>query len=300
MNAMPLSASPPPRRIAGTLEKSLGNEGEFFVADVKWSLLPLPERPVRQLRIFQVLPKSETHVANRPRLGYANAESARALIGTVRVEEDGSAWFRAPAGKPLYFQAVDAEGRAVQGMRTLTYLQPGERRGCVGCHERSGSAPPPRPALALARGPSTIEPGPDGSRPLSYPRLVQPVLDRHCVRCHDGSAGEGRSPLRLTGEPSGEFTQSYQSLRPFVRWYEWGGGSIHQTVTIPGRMGADESPLSALIADETHKPAIELPDADRRRLYLWLDANAPFYGTYSRQEQLAQQQGQAVPLPKLQ
>lgn len=300
MNPMPLSPSRQPRRIAGTLDKSLGNEGEFFVADVKWSLLPLPDRPVRQLRIFQVLPKSETHMANRPRLGYANAESARALIGTVPVEEDGSAWFRAPAGKPLYFQAVDAEGRAVQGMRTLTYLQPGERRGCVGCHERSGSAPPPRLALALARGPSTIEPGPDGSSPLSYPRLVQPVLDRHCVRCHDGSEGEGKSPLLLTGEPSGEFTRSYESLRPFVRWYEWGGKTIHQTVTIPGRMGADESPLSALIADKTHGPAIELPDADRRRLYLWLDANGSFYGTYSKQEQLAQQQGQAVPLPKLQ
>jgi hypothetical protein len=65
-------------------------------------------------------------------------------------------------------------------------------------------------------------------------------------------------------------------------------------------MGAEESPLSALIADKTHGPAIELPDADRRRLYLWLDANGSFYGTYSKEERLAQQQGQAVPLPKLQ
>ena len=272
MNAMLLSPTRQQRRIAGALDPALGNEGEFFLADVKWSLRPLPDRPVRQLRIFQVLPKSETHVANLPRLGYANAESARALVGTVPVEDDGSAWFRAPAGKPLYFQAVDAEGRAVQGMRTLTYLQPGERRGCVGCHERSGSAPPPRPALAMRRGPSAIEPGPDGSRPLSYPRLVQPILDRHCVRCHDGSEGEGKSPVLLTGEPLGQFTRSYESLRPFVRWYEWGGKTIYETVTPPGRMGADESPLSALIVDDTHRQSVELPDDERRRLYLWLDA----------------------------
>ena len=30
-----------------------------------------------------------------------------------------------------------------------------------------------------------ITPGPDGSKPLSYPILVQPVLGRHCVRHHE-------------------------------------------------------------------------------------------------------------------
>ncbi len=150
-------------------------------------------------------------------------------------------------------------------MRTLTYLQPGERRGCVGCHERSGSAFRRGWPWRSPAGHRPSRPGPDGSSPLSYPRLVQPVLDRHCVRCHDGAEEKAKSPLLLTGEPSGEFTRSYESLRPFVRWYEWGAKSIHQTVTIPGRMGAEESPLSALIADKTHGPAIELPDADRRR-----------------------------------
>ena len=124
------------------------------------------------------------------------------LLGTVPVEEDGSAYFRAPARKPLYFQAVDASGRAVQGMRTIVYLQPGERRSCVGCHEPPGTAPARREALAFRRAPSVIQPGPDGSQPFGYPRLIQPVLDRHCVRCHDGSTGPDKSPLVLTGEPA--------------------------------------------------------------------------------------------------
>ncbi|MHB8903449.1 MAG: HzsA-related protein, partial [Thermoguttaceae bacterium] len=299
MNAMPLEAAPPAHELASTLDPSLGAQGEFLLADVNWSLLPLPEgRPVRSLRVFQVLPKSETHIANQPRLGYANAESARLLLGTVPVENDGSAWFRVPAGKPVYFQAVDADGRAVQGMRSLTYLQPGERRGCVGCHEPSGKAPRPRVPLAAQRPPSILEPGPDGSQPISYPRLVQPVLDRSCVRCHDGSSGQGKSPLVLTGGAAGSFTQSYESLRPLVRWYEWGGATIHPIVTLPGRMGADESPLSAILDDATHR-GIGLADADRRRLYLWLDSGAPFYGTYSQREQLAQQQGAAVAVPAL-
>ena len=300
MNAMPLGISHRPRELPSVLEPSLGNEGEFFVADVNWSLLPLPEnRSICSLRVFQVLPKSETHVANHPRIGYANAESARSLLGTVPVERDGSAWFRAPAGIPLSFQAVDGEGRAIQGMRSLTYLQPGERRACVGCHEPPGSAPPRRTTLALQRGPSRLQSGPDGTQPFNYPRLVQPILNRSCVSCHDGSEGERKSQLVLTGEPVGPFTRSYESLRPFVRWYEWGGASIHQTVTIPGRMGADESPLTAVLDDEVHC-AIELSQSDRRRLYLWLDANSPFYGTYAPNEQMAQQKGDRVAMPELQ
>jgi cytochrome c553 len=272
----------------------------LFLVDVRRSLLPLPaDRPIASLRIFQVLPKTETHVANQPRLGYANAESARMLLGTVPVEADGSAYFRVPAQKPLYFQAVDATGRAVLSMRSVTYLQPGERRGCVGCHERPGTPPPVREPLARKRPPSAITPGPDGTQPFSYPRLVQPVLDRHCVRCHDGK-GDSKSKLVLTGERSGPFTASYEGLRPFVRWYEWGGKSIAQAVTPPGRGGADESPLSRILDDADHKSEIQLPADDRLRLILWLDSNAPFYGTYSQPEQTAQHRGDPVPPPQVQ
>ena len=300
MNAMPLNPPTAPHALPSVLDPTLHGEGEFFLADVKWSTLPMPaDRPIRSLRVFQILPKSETHVANRPRIGYANAEPARALLGTVPVEEDGSAYFRVPAGKPICFQAVDGEGRAVQGMRTLTYVQPGERRSCVGCHEPSGTAPPRRDALALRRPPSVLQPGPDGTEPMSYVRLIQPVLNRSCVGCHDGTPGEGKSDLALTGEPVDTFTRSFESLRPFIRKYEWGDGSINQTVTVPGRMGADESPLSAVLDDETHR-AVALPQADREKFFLWMDANAPFYGTYSAREQLAQQRGDAVAVPAMQ
>jgi hypothetical protein len=252
------------------------------------------------LRVYQVLPKTTNHVANRPRIGYANAESARMLLGTVPVEADGSAYFRVPAGKLIYFQAVDENDRAVQTMRSATYLQPGERRGCVGCHERPGTAPPAGQPLALRRGPSRLTPGPDGSLPMSFARLVQPVLDRHCVRCHDGTAGPGKSRLALSGEPVGTFSRSYESLRPLVRWYEWGRNSIAQIATSPGHGGADESPLAAILDDAHHGPAIALPAADRRRITLWLDSNAPFYGTYTPEEQQAQQAGRQVPPPRVQ
>jgi hypothetical protein len=185
-------------------------------------------------------------------------------------------------------------------MRSLTYLQPGERRGCVGCHEPRGAAPTPNRLLALQQPPSRIVPGPDGTQPLSFPRLVQPVLDRACVACHDGAEGPGKSRLALTSDPQKAFTKAYVNLRPYLRWHEWGGESISQIATRPGHGGADESPLSKILDDANHGPRLSLPAADRRRLYLWLDANVPFYGTYLKEDQLAQRQGEAVPPPAVQ
>lgn len=298
MYPIPLAPRPRPPVIASALDSELGNEGEFLLSDVRRSFFPMPVgREIRELRVFQLLPKTPPHTANEPRIGHANAESARMLLGTVPVETDGSAYFRAPAGKPIYFQAVDAEGRAVQSMRSATYLQPGERRGCVGCHEPPGSAAASQATLALRRPPSRLQPGPEGSRPMSFPRLVQPVLDRHCIRCHDGQEGPGKSKLALTSEPAKNFSRAYQNLKPFVRWYEWGGASISQIATHPGHIGADESSLTKILADTTHRPELKWTDAERRRIYLWLDANVPFYGTYSREEQLAQREGQPVPEP---
>lgn len=301
MYPIPLAPRSGPPALPSLCDERLGDAGEFLLGDVRRSLFPFPpDRPVHELRVFQVLPKDGSHTANDPRIGHANAEGARMLLGTVPVEADGSAYFRAPAGKPLYFQAVDADGRAIQTMRSVTYLQPGERRGCTGCHEPPGTTPLAGVTVAARRAPSAPTPGPDGSRPLSYPRLVQPVLDRHCVRCHDGQVGAGRSALRLTGEAEGSFSRSYRSLRPFLRWYEWGDASISQIASRPGEAGADASPLGRVLEDANHGAAIGLTESDRRRLYLWLDANVPFYGTYSKPEQVAQRAGEAIDPPEFQ
>lgn len=303
MYPIPLEARQAPPTVPSMLDQRLVDEGEFMLTDVRISHFPMPrDRSIVALRIFQVLPKSRTHVANEPRIGFANAESARMLLGTVPVESDGSAYFRAPARKPLYFQAVDARGRAVQSMRSVTYLQPGERQGCVGCHE-----PPTRTSakqnvipLAMRHGPSVIEPGPDGTAPFSFPRLVQPILDAHCVRCHDGSQGPDKSQLVLTDELTDKFTTSYENLKPFVKWYEWGGASIEPIVTRPGKIGVDASPLTAVLADPLHAEKVKLTETERRNLYIWLDGNVPFYGTYEVDEQTAQHHGKAIPPPMLQ
>ena len=51
--------------------------------------------------------------------------------------------------------------------------------------------------------------------------------------------------LLVTGDAAGAFSRSYQSLRPHIRWHEWGSASITQVVTRPGHLGSDESPFHA-------------------------------------------------------
>jgi cytochrome c553 len=302
MYPIPLAVRKTPPVMPTECDPKLGDEGEFFVSDIYESHFAMPQsRPIKELRVYQVLPKGSTHIVNQPRIGHANAESARMLLGTVPVESDGSAYFRAPARKPLYFQAVDAAGHAVQSMRSITYLQPGERRGCVGCHERRGAASSARPrTIAMKRAASVIEPGPEGTYPFNFQLLVQPVLDEHCVRCHDGSKGENKSKPVLTGQPQGEFTRSYNGLRPYVRWYEWGGASITEIVTRPGNIGADVSRLSKVLVDDTHSKHVNLSKADRERISIWLDGNVPFYGTYDEDAQKAQRMAKKVGAPALQ
>ena len=98
----------------------------------------------------------------------------------------------------------------------------------------------------------------------------------------------------------GEFTRSYNGLKPFVRWYEWGGATITEIVTRPGNIGADVSALSKVLVDDLHSRHVELSDADRERINIWLDGNVPFYGTYDEEAQKAQRMAKRVEAPALQ
>ncbi|MBR2586414.1 MAG: hypothetical protein IKE64_13390 [Thermoguttaceae bacterium] len=298
-----LIAETPPAPVIAPQSVDSGEEnavGTFSLSNVYESLRPMPEdRPIKELRIYQLLPKYPTHTGHNPKIGHDFAGSARMLLGTVPVEKDGSAHFTAPARKPLYFQAVDESGRAVQTMHSEVYLQPGENRGCVGCHEQAQTTADnvQKNRIAFLRPASQITPGPAGTLPFNYVQLIQPILDRSCAGCHDGS--ENSHVPALTNDPSGSFSVSYQNLRPYLRWYEWAESSIRRTCTFPGESGADISRLSGILDDENHR-GIDLSDTDRRNIYLWLDANVPFYGSYDPAEQAKQREGKQIDLPPLQ
>jgi len=301
--AVPLRARPRPPVVPSVSDTKLAKEGAFFLQKVYASDPALPAGSIKRLRVVQVLPKT-TPNANNPTVGLANASPGKQVLGTVPVEPDGSAHFLAPAGIPLAFQALDAFGRAVQIMRSVTYVQPGERASCVGCHEHRLSAPPHEPmAQALARPPSPIEPGPDGSKPFSYPLLVQPVLDQHCVTCHGGDEPKGPEGkgIVLTGVPEGRYTVSYNALAPRVPYSSWEGanlGTNGEPLTQPGRFGARGSRLMDMLLGGHQEVA--LSPADVERLTTWMDANALFYGTFKPEDQARQQRGERIEGPALQ
>ncbi|MHB0956769.1 MAG: HzsA-related protein [Pirellulaceae bacterium] len=296
----PLRPRMRPPVLSSALDQSQTAEGTYFLQNVydSWPHLPSGEdNSITHLRIIQVLLKT-TPNANSPRVGFANASPGKQVLGTVPVEPDGSAYFRVPARTPLAFQALDRNGMAVQTMRSLTYLQPGEHTSCIGCHEHRSSAPASQPlALARQRTPSSITPGPDGSKPLSYPLLVQPVLDRLCVECHRGPEAEGG--VALTGEPAGEFTVSYNALTPLVSYSEWKGtpADNSEPLTRPDLFGARASKLMQLLL-KGHEDVV-LSEDDWDRLVTWMDANALFYGSFDPADQQRQQRGERIAGPAL-
>jgi hypothetical protein len=285
-----------------TGEKALVN-----LVNVYDSLYPFPDGvKITALRIVHVLPKSSP-LHHQPQIGYGSETGGRAVLGTVPVAEDGSACFYLPSGKSVYFQALDERGCAVQSMRSATYVHGGQKLTCVGCHEPKGRSPALSPAgqpQAFRREPSEIRTESVGSNPISFPRLVQPVLDRHCVTCH-GQDERQPPDLRRGNWQEHIFLwyDSYHNLRPFA--FHYGAPRderrAHQydrwqpARTVPGEFGARASKLLSLL-DQGHYD-VSLSREELRRIVVWLDTNSDFFGAY--ENAVAQSRGQWVH-PKLQ
>lgn len=222
------------------------------------------------------------------------------ILGTVPVESDGSAFFRVPANTPLALQALDAGGQAVQLMRNWFTAMPGEKVSCVGCHETPGDTTKPRPALAAKVAPRDLVPWHGPPRGFSFEREVQPVLDRYCVGCHDGTSGRpDLRPLRERPDYQGSFvsklsqqrmhptmkaatggrvryTPAYEALRAYVRVP---AAEDDVSLLIPGEFHAATSPLIQMLRNGHH--GIRLDSEAWDRLITWIDLNAPCHGIWS-------------------
>jgi hypothetical protein len=205
------------------------------------------------------------------------------LHGIVPVREDGSACLEVPARRNLFFQALDADFMEVQRMRTFVNLEPNERRSCIGCHEHRTQAPESRSTLAMGRSPAKLsaQPGEVAPRPLYYPADVQPLLDRHCVRCHNGQDSKASPDLR--GELTTLFSRSYESLTlgdqlDVIR--EWVGGHPmgYAEAVPPYSHGSHCSKLVSLLK-KGHYDA-KLSNEEWIKLVTWIDCGAPYYGSY--------------------
>ena len=277
-NPIPLRPRPKPPAYAG-LAADRGHEGRFLLQDVSLGLTGIPRGTVKRLRIVAVPPKVQPHM-NTPNLGVSAEDPGKYILGTVPVEADGSAHFRVPSGVSVFFQALDSDGLAVQTMRSLTYVQPNQTLSCIGCHEHRDLAPPiSRVPLAGLREPSKLTVGPSGSWPLRFDTLVQPVLERYCVRCHKPAGDDAKAArIDLTA------AKAYATLLSF------GGEDLKKKAferdrSIPGQCTAATSKLWALVGPEKGHAAVTLDPDSRERLLTWMDTYAQCRGSFSESQE---------------
>jgi len=279
---MPLRGRPRPPVRPTKADWAAPPAGRFLLLNVYDGLAGIPKGTIRRLRVVGVPPKTQPW-PNTPNLGVTGDDPGKFVIGTAPVEEDGSAFFEAPAGVNLFFQALDANGLAVQTMRTATYLQPGEFVSCAGCHENRLKSPPNSLVQAAARAASKLTPGPEGSWPLRYDRLVQPVLDRLCVSCHNPNANNPHAAAFDLSSPAASYDRliawGTPSLRDHVRARYYEGRSL------PGQGAAATNPLLAMLCAGHH--GVKLQGEDFERLATWMDLYGQRQGHFSDEQEQA-------------
>jgi len=254
------------------------NHAVAMITDVHFGpgLRGVPRGTIKKLRLF------EPHFAYRGgggghiNIGIDGPWDVHRILGEVPVDADGSASFKIPHTTPIALQPLDAQGRAVAVMRSWLLAQPGETISCIGCHERSNETPPAQRSTAMQREPSEIEPWKGPSRGFGFVREVQPVLDKYCVGCHDGTKKD-RPDLRVDGETKYKhFTPSYVALHPYVRRP---GPESDPHVQAPMEWHASTSELIQMLERGHHNVKL---DADAwSRLVTWIDLNVPDKGTWS-------------------
>lgn len=253
--------------------------GYFLLQDVYRGLESVPRGMIKSLRIIGVPPKTQPHM-NTPCIGVSEEDPGKFVLGTVPVAEDGSAYFKVPSGVPIFFQALDNEGMAVQTMRSLTYVMPGQTLSCVGCHESRQQAPAPRQRpMALSKGPSQLTPAPEGAWPLRFDRLVQPVLDRSCVQCHQPDSKHWRAhQLDLTDE------SAYQSLLTFAD-KDLHKLAFEKDASVVNDCPARKSRLIQVLQESRQHKDLHLSQNDYDRLITWMDTYAHRLGSFSEQQE---------------
>ncbi|MDP6634215.1 MAG: SUMF1/EgtB/PvdO family nonheme iron enzyme [Phycisphaerae bacterium] len=239
----------------------------------------VPRGTVKNLRVFSYEYAYRLAGRSHAAIGLEGPWDVHKIHGTVSVNADGSVRFIIPANTPISLQPLDAEGKALQLMRSWLTAMPGEVLACVGCHEKSNQTPPPRMTMASAKPPLKITPWRGRARGFSFKREVQPVLDKYCVGCHDGVERKGRTiPDFATKSKRGfnGYTPSYIALHPYVR-RNGPEGDYH--VLTPLEFHADTSELVQMLQQGHHN--VRLDAEAWGRLVTWIDLNVPDHGTWS-------------------
>jgi hypothetical protein len=232
---------------------------------------------IKKLLVLESLPKPINYSGKMPPISFGGTFTLERILGTVPVEPDGSAYLEVPAMRSLFFVALDENNDSVKRMHSFLSLMPGETTSCVGCHEYRQQAPPSSTATlhALRRPPSRIEPLAGIPEVFDYPRDIQPILDRHCVSCHDYDRRDGG--VILSGDHGPIYSHSYYVLT--ARQLFADGRDRLQTNLPPRTVGTSASPLMKML-DGSHY-GVRLTQHEQDMIRYWIESAAPYPGTYA-------------------
>ncbi len=211
------------------------------------------------------------------------------ILGDVPVQPDGSVRFHVPADTAVYFQLLDENRMELRRMRSFVSFQPGEVRGCAGCHESRAGAPVQpgeKTTAALRNGSDSMLPAPWGDQPISFLRDVQPVLDRNCVKCHGGLKPAGGLDfsgglISFDEQVAGYgHNRAYETILTKNLISMSAARAQDASITPSGAYGSRKSRLVAVLDDEKHPGKVKLTEDERLRLTMWIDANAPYHDRF--------------------
>ncbi len=232
---------------------------------------------IQKLLVLELLPKQVNFSGGPDLVSWLGTFSLERVLGTVPVEADGSASFEVPACRPVFFVALDEHDMSVQRMHSFVSVMPGETTSCVGCHEPRSQTPasPAQPLLlALQRPPSKIQPFAGLPDVLDFPHDIQPILDRHCVACHDYQRREGHTVL--AGDLGPQWSHSYFHLLAHQQVSDGRNGLGNYP---PRSIGSAASPLLQKL-DASHYDIRVTPE-EWRTVWLWIESGAPYAGSYA-------------------
>ena len=166
---------------------------------------------IKKLLVMKQLPKPVNFSGGMEPLTIGGSFTLAEIVGEVPVEEDGSAAMEVPALQSLFFVALDEEDMPVKRMHSFVTVQPGETLSCIGCHEQRTDAPPSaRLLLASGARPKKVRPIKDVPAVFDFPRDIQPILDKHCLECHNADRRDGH--VDLCGDKTEMYTISYETI----------------------------------------------------------------------------------------
>ncbi|NIA15318.1 MAG: hypothetical protein GWP08_14710 [Nitrospiraceae bacterium] len=264
--------------------KPQAQTGRLVLADVyKGRNMDGVERgTIKKLLVVESLPKPINFTGGMEPLSYGGTFTLERALGTVPVDEDGSAHFEVPALRSLFLVALDENDMAVKRMQSFLSVMPGEVTSCVGCHEpRTGAIIPPAALTATARPPDTIEPIPDVPDVFDFPRDIQPILNKHCVACHGyvetNQGGPRSGGVILAGDRGPLYSHSYFMLS--ARRQLADGRNLPRSNYAPRALGSSASELMKKIRRGHH--GVALSEREERVVRLWIETGAPYLGTYA-------------------